>query len=294
MAAFQLSTMNIAGLVIFGIAALIAFYHLYFILEDATRKGSTNYITWMHDTLDKMFIKTSKRKCFYIVLTSALICGMIGFYYTFDYGLVNIIITISFLFIGWNIPKFYINFKYKKRIEKFDDQLIDALILMSNSIKSNLNLNQAIGVVVNELQNPCSQEFGLVLSQHKLGLTIDEALEKMMARIPSEDLTMVLNSILILREKGGNISETFDVISTTIRERRKVEGKIKTITAQGKMQSFLLFMMPFAVGLIMYMLNPEDMSLMFSTQTGWVLIMIMLAMQTIGGLWLKKIVDIKV
>ena len=225
----KLLSLNALGLIIFAVSALVIFYYIYFVVEDLLKKGSSNYISWMSETLDKMFIKLPPSKCLSIIIASTLLCGFIGFYMTFEYGFLNIVFTISFLFIGWNLPKFYINFKYKKRLEKFDKQLIDALTLMSNSLKSNLNLNQVIGVVVKEMSDPISQEFGLVLNQHQLGLTIDEALEKMMERIPTEDLTMVINSVLILREKGGDISETFDVIAHTIRERRKVEGKIKTI-----------------------------------------------------------------
>ena len=223
-----------------------------------------------------------------------VIGGILGFFLTMRYGLLNVIFTLSGVFIGWNLPRIYLNFKYRMRIEKFNNQLVDTLTLMSSSLKSNLNLHQVIGVVVREMPNPISQEFGLLLSQVQLGLTIDEALEKMMQSIPSEDLTMVINSILILREKGGDISETFDVISNTIRERRKVQRKIKTITAQGKMQSLLLFLMPFAVGLIMYVINPDNVKPMLTTQTGLILTAIMLLMQLAGGLWLLKIVDIKV
>jgi tight adherence protein B len=290
----QLLTLNFAGLFLFGVALAIAIYYLYFIIEDAAKKGSTNYIGWMVVTLDKMFIKITHGNFLLILIASIILSGLAGFYVSIRYGVLNYIITISFIFIGWNIPRFYINYLYGKRLEKFNHQLIDSLTLMSNSLKSGLNLNQVISVVVQEMPNPISQEFGLVLSQHQLGLTIDEALEKMMERIPSEDLQLVINSILILREKGGDISETFETIANTIRERRKVESKIKTITAQGRMQSMLLFLMPFGIGVVMYFLNPENMELLFTTELGWLIVSVMLVMQAIGGLWLKKIVDIEV
>lgn len=283
------------SIITFGLACVVLFYYAYFIIEDLLKKGSVNYINWMTQTLDNMFVKITPQKCLIIVASSTLVFSLLGLYLTITWGtFLNIVMTVSFAFLGWNAPRFYINLQYRQRLEKFDKQLIDALTMMSNSLKSGLNLNQVIGVVVREFPNPISQEFGLVLNLHQLGLTIDEALEKMMQRVPTEDLILVINSILILREKGGDISETFDTIAHTIRERRKVEGKIKTITAQGRMQSLMLFIMPFAIGTLLYVLNPDNMKIMFTTGMGRVIILIMLVMQAIGGFWLKKIVDIKV
>jgi tight adherence protein B len=285
---------NLLFLLLFGVASAVIFYYLYFIVEDIVSKGSSNYINWITIMLDRMFIRISRGKAIAIVIGSTLLCGSIGLYLTFEYGIFNIIFTISSMFAGWNLPRFYLNFTYKKRLDKIDNQLIDALTMMSNSLKSNLNLNQVIGVVVQEMSAPISQEFGLVLNQHQLGLTIDEALTKLMERVPTEDMTLVINSILILREKGGDISETFDIISGTIRERKKVEAKIQALTAQGRMQSFILFIIPFAIGLVMYYFNPENIRLLFTTGTGRIIVLVMLILQLIGGVWFKKIVDIKV
>jgi tight adherence protein B len=283
------------ALLMFGFSAGLLAYYLLQRRLDPSRKAQKGYIEWMQETLDKMFIKVSRKRCTAIILSSSFFAGAIGFYFSFNLpAFANILITLGSLALGFVLPRLVISFKLKKRLEKFDTQLIDALTLMSNSIRSGLNLNQAINVVVNELSNPCSQEFGLVLSQHNMGLTLDEALERMMIRLGTEDIIMVINSILILREKGGDITETFNVIANTVRGRKKVETKIKTITAQGKMQSFLLLAMPFAVGIVMYIMNPENVLLLFTTSTGWTILGIMAVMQTIGGLWLKKIVDIKV
>jgi tight adherence protein B len=285
---------NLLFLLLFGVASAVIFYYLYFIIEDIISKGSSNYINWITTMLDRMFIRISRGKAIAIVIGLTLLCGFIGLYLTFEYGVFNILFTLSSMFVGWNLPRFYLNFAYKKRLDKIDNQLIDSLTMMSNSLKSNLNLNQVIGVVVQEMSAPISQEFGLVLNQHQLGLTIDEALTKLMERVPTEDMMLVINSILILREKGGDISETFDVISSTIRERKKVEAKIQALTAQGRMQSFILFIIPFAIGFVMYYFNPENMKLLFTTGTGRIIVLVMLILQLIGGVWFKKIVDIKV
>ena len=139
-----------------------------------------------------------------------------------------------------------------------------------------------------------AQEFALVLSQEKLGLTLDEALEKMLERIPSEDLAIAIHSVLILRETGGDLSETFETIATTIRERRKVSGKIKSMTQQGKLQGLILLLLPFGLGAMLYVVNPPYIIPMVTTQLGWIMIFIMLIFQGVGALWIKKIVNIDV
>jgi tight adherence protein B len=153
---------------------------------------------------------------------------------------------------------------------------------------------QILQVVVNEMRNPLAQEFQLILSEHHLGVSLDEALNNLTARVPTEDLSMAVNAILILRETGGDLSETFSVIAHTIRERRKVEGKIRAMREQALFQSIILFILPFAFALLMLWLVPGYLKPLFSNKWGYGLIAIMLGLQLAGGLWLKKIVTIDV
>jgi tight adherence protein B len=155
-------------------------------------------------------------------------------------------------------------------------------------------LLQIIQVVVDEMPNPLSQEFQLVLNQNHLGVGLDEAFKNMTDRLPTEDLSMAMSAILILRETGGDLSETFSTIATTIRERRKVEGRIRAIREQALFQSIILFIMPFGIALTMYVINPGYLTPLFTNKLGYLLIGIMLFMQLVGGLWLKKLVTIDV
>lgn len=165
---------------------------------------------------------------------------------------------------------------------------------MANSLKSGLNLPQVIQVLVEEMPKPIADEFSLVLSQQKLGLTIDEAMEKMMNRVPSDDLAVALNSVLILRETGGDLAETFDTIANTIRERRKIEGKINAMTQQGRTQGLILILMPFALAALLYTVNPDFLRPLLTTQFGWMMIGLVLVLQLLGGLWMRKILTIDV
>jgi tight adherence protein B len=199
-----------------------------------------------------------------------------------------------FVFLGWTLPRRMLSMMHKKRIKKFVLQMIDGLSLMSNGLRSGLNVPQALQIVTEELPNPISQEFGLVLSQNKLGVTLEDAMSNLSVRMPADDIEMFTTSVNILKETGGNLAETFDTISTTIRERIKVESKIAAMVSQGVMQGVIVVLMPFALAAILYAIDPERIAPMFTTIPGWILLMAMMSLQFLGGFTIWKIVQIKV
>ena len=199
-----------------------------------------------------------------------------------------------FVFLGWTLPRRFLSIMHKRRIKKFVVQMIDGLSLMSNGLRSGLNVPQALQIVTEELPNPISQEFALVLSQNKLGVTLEDAMGNLSVRMPADDIEMFTTSVNILKETGGNLAETFDTISTTIRERIKVESKIAAMVSQGVMQGVIVVLMPFALAAVLYSVDPERIAPMFTTIPGWALLLIMMSLQFLGGFTIWKIVQIKV
>lgn len=290
MVSFSLGLILVLTVVTIGGASFFAYP---WVEEFASTKLGV-YIADCERMLHRMFKEMPRKKMYIIIGSSTFGMALIGFVLTIGYGWINIIFTVTLGLIGYHSFRMWLRFFWERRIGVFNDQLVDALNLLANSLKSGLNLSQAIQVLVQESKNPMAQEFALVLSQEKLGLTLDEALEKMLERIPSEDLAIAIHSVLILRETGGDLSETFETIATTIRERRKVSGKIKSMTQQGKLQGLILLLLPFGLGAMLYVVNPPYIIPMVTTQLGWIMIFIMLIFQGVGALWIKKIVNIDV
>jgi tight adherence protein B len=187
-----------------------------------------------------------------------------------------------------------INFFRRRRINKFDDQLADGLVMASNGLRAGFSMLQAFDVVSKEARPPLSQEFELLLKEHRLGYELDEALRHLYERMPTTDTRIFVNSILILRETGGNLTEIFDTISETIQERKRVQKKIKTMTAEGKTQAVILAILPIALGFILGMMTPEVFSLMYTTFLGWILIILMALMEGAGFFWMLKIARVKI
>ncbi|MGK5086258.1 type II secretion system F family protein [Bdellovibrionota bacterium FG-2] len=196
--------------------------------------------------------------------------------------------------IGWKSPKPFVDWMYRRRVDKFVMQMVDALSLMSNGLKSGLSVAQAMGLVTQEMPNPIQQEFGLVLSQNKLGVSLEEAFTGLSVRIKSDDVEMFVTSVNILKETGGNLAETFDTIVSTIRERLKVENKIKALTSQGLYQGVFVMAIPPLLGVVFYQTDPEFMKPLFTTWMGWVIIMVILALEAVGFFVIMKIIKIEV
>lgn len=263
-------------------------------LEDFLKDRIEKYLQDCELLLHRMFREMPRKKMLQIIGTLTGGMALIGFIITFGFGLINVLFTVILGFIGYISFRLTLRNLWARRLAKFDEQLVDALNMVSNSLKAGMNLSQSIQVLVQESQNPIAQEFGLILSQEKLGLTIDEALEKMLERIPSEDLAITVHSVLILREKGGVLSETFDTIAATIRERRKVTGKINALTQQGRIQAIILLLLPFGLMVVVNIFDPTYLRPLYATQIGWIMIFVMLLFQGIGALWVRKIINIDI
>ncbi len=183
---------------------------------------------------------------------------------------------------------------YERRCDVFCDQMVDALTIMANGIKSGSNVQQSMQRVVEIMGNPVKAEFNQVLTQTQFGQSFEEALLDLGERIPRPDVQMFVTAINILKETGGNLGETFSTIVTTIRSRQKLEKKISAMTAQGVTQGMILTAMPFVLGLVFFTIDPAFITPMFSSPIGLGLLGLMLGLIVIGGFVIRKIVTIKV
>lgn len=195
---------------------------------------------------------------------------------------------------GFQLPQIVFKQLYEKRCDQFVDQMVDALTIMANGVKAGTNPQQSMQRVVEIMGNPVSAEFSQVIAQTQFGQSFEEALTDLGERIPRPDVQMFVVAINILKETGGNLAETFQTIVTTIRERQKLEKKISAMTAQGIMQAIIVSSIPSVLLILFSSLDPTHVSVMFKTSWGLVLLALVLVLQIIGGVMIKKVVTIKV
>ncbi|MDP7673033.1 MAG: type II secretion system F family protein, partial [Vicinamibacterales bacterium] len=195
---------------------------------------------------------------------------------------------------GYFVPRVFVTYQRRRRLEAIDDQLIDALRLMANAIKAGLTLQQALELGAREMKPPIADELGRVIKEIELGRLMDEALRRFAERVPLADVRLMTDSILILRETGGNLSETFEVIANTVVERKKVQGKIKSITAQGMTQGVIVCLMPIALMLLFSIVDQNYMRPFFTTPLGWMMLLVVLVLDGVGLFLMFKLVKVNV
>jgi tight adherence protein B len=167
---------------------------------------------------------------------------------------------ISFLIgavVGYLLPGFYVARQQTRRLNHFNDQLPDMLNLMVNGLRAGYSTLQAMEAVSKELPTPISEEFRRVVQEMQLGISMDTALDNLLRRIPSDDLGFVITAIAVQREVGGNLSEILDTISFTIRERVRIKGEIRAITAQVRVSGTILALIPIFLTIILWFINPK-------------------------------------
>ena len=175
----------------------------------------------------------------------------------------------------------------------FENQLIDALMIMSSSFRGGLSLIQAMEAVVDEMPDPINQEFLTVLGENKMGVTLEEALNHLYYRMPSSALQQMITAILLARETGGNLPAIFTRIVTVIREHKRIKSQIDTLTIQGKIQGVVMSLLPVGFCVIILSTTPTYFSHMLSSQTGRGLLIYSLISESIGAYLIWKISSFK-
>ncbi len=253
--------------------------------------GTRDYIV---ERMALMFIEVQPNTVLFVLFGMSFGVGLIVFFLLMPQVFPAILVSSVVTLVGWKLPRPIVDMIYFRRVKKFTMQMIDGLSLMSNGMKSGLSIVQSMGLVVQELPDPIRQEFNLVLSENKLGVSVEEAFNNLSKRIQSDDVEMFVTSVNILKETGGNLAETFDTITTTIRERIKLEQKIDAMTAMGRMQGMILLCVPGVLGLFIYNSDPEFMKPLFTTTFGWIILMVVVGLELLAYFTISKIVKIDV
>ena len=215
----------------------------------------------------------------------------------------NLVLAIPGAIFGLFVPRIYLSTAAKRRLRAFENQLSDTLNLWVNALRSGYSVLQGMEAIATELPPPVSVEFERVVQEVRLGLSVPQALANMLRRVPSEDLDLVITAVNIQREVGGNLAEVLDTISFTIRERVRIKGEIRTLTAQGRLSGWIVSLLPFALAVILLLINPRYMSQLWVRlppmilgviPCGWIVVGIGVIMMGIGIYVIQRIVDIEV
>jgi tight adherence protein B len=196
--------------------------------------------------------------------------------------------------VGFFLPRLYVRTAQQRRLKAFNNQLADAITFIANSMRAGNSLLQAMENVAREMPPPISEEFGRVVYEVGIGLSIPQALNNMVRRVKSEDLDLMVTAVIIQHEVGGNLADILDTINETIRERVRILGEIRALTAQQRLTGYIIGFLPFGLALIIYLINRPYISNLFTDPCGLILIGVGVFMMALGFFLIRKVTQIEV
>jgi tight adherence protein B len=206
----------------------------------------------------------------------------------------NPLLAIFALVLILVLPKKIYRWMRQRRIDKLQQQLPDGLMMVAGSMRAGLGFTPALESLARDIEPPLAQEFALVLREQRMGVKLEEALEHFNDRVPVQDVTLFVSAVGISRDVGGNLAESMASLADTLRRRLIMEGKVKSLTAQGRLQAVVMAMMP--VGLISFLsfAYPDTMHEMYHSYIGWAVIAVAAVMEYLGYRMCRKITSIDI
>lgn len=205
----------------------------------------------------------------------------------------NMITIIAIFIIGLSVPPVLLRRAREKRQEAFTKQLGEALVVIGNAMKGGFSFRQAMESVTADMQPPISVEFEKTLREIRFGVSLEEALQHMSERLKNQDLNLLVSAVITSAKVGGNLSDTLDTISSTIKDRIRIKQEVRVLTSSGRISSIIIGLLPVLIVLTLMILNPDYFGSFFESMIGKIMIAVSVLLETIGFLLIKKIADIK-
>lgn len=241
--------------------------------------------------VDRYMREDELKKMYQLALLGPVIMGIAGVF-LFPEGRKFVGFIAGGIF-GYILPRFYVSHLIMVRKQKFNDQLMDAIMIMSSSFRGGLSLVQAFESVADEMSDPAKGEFGVVLGENKMGVSLDESLNRLYLRMPSPAMQQLVTAILLARETGGNLPVIFSRIISSTRERKKIEKNLKTLTIQGKIQAVVMTGLPVLFFFTVRGTNPHFFDVMFQSPRGQQMMVLCVILWVVGAISIWKISTFK-
>ena len=274
----------IVVLAVLGFAGLVAVQ-----ISDVIAARQAAFATTTKNNLESMFVFVDPAQLFKLSIALVVVVPLVV-WLLFR----NPVLAAGAAIAAWLAPRWAINRVRTKRLAEFERQLPDALLMVVGGLRAGASLNIAMESMVREARPPLSQEFDLLIREQRIGVDLDTALLHMDERLPIADFRMVTAGLRISREVGGNLADILDTLARTLREKQIMEGKITSLTAQGRMQGIVMTCLPLFLMGVLYLMDEESMGPLFTTPLGWGVLSVIAVMEVMGYFAINAIVNIDV
>jgi len=248
------------------------------------------YVQNMSRSLETMFIFLNPKR----IMNISIVVMFGAFLLTLIVTRLNLLVSGIMAAVGLLVPRIFLNFYMRKRKKTFELQFVQGLDSLSSSVRAGLSLVQAIESLVENSIPPLSQEFDLLLREYRIGIPLNEALQNLAKRVESDELDLMVFSVIITRELGGDVSEIFEHLAEVIRERHRVMERIDTLTAQGRLQAMVCGAIPFFLYGLLFYWQPTYVMPLFETFTGKVSIYGVVLLQVLVIILVRRLINVKI
>jgi tight adherence protein B len=249
-----------------------------------TRAGS-----WLGNLIQQSAVKTSPGSIVFISALLALVCGFGAYVFTRQWWLAPLAAGGAAC-----LPTLFLMNRRTARLRKFEEQFPEALDMLARALRAGHAFQTALGMGADELKEPVGPEFRKTFDQQNYGLPLREALGGLSERVPLMDVRFFVTAVMIQRETGGNLSEILENLAHVVRERFKILRQVRVHTAHGRFTAFVLLALPAALAAALMVINPEHMRVLFFERVGQTMLVATLVLQTVGFVWIRRIIKIEV
>lgn len=286
---------SICGGVAVGCASIVIVEFFIF----ASNRYREKYLEETAAEMDEVLLTLPPSKVLELSLALSALMAFIAVgvltFHTGSFSLTKtILVALGTILVTFPLPRLYLRYLRKERIKKFNEQLEDALLSISGSLKAGFSINQALESIAEENRPPISFEFSLLIQEIRLGVTLDVALKKMCNRLGCPDFDLVAIAIITARQTGGELTAILEQLASVIRERFRITGRIRALTAQGRLQAIVIGLMPFALFTAMLYIVPDMMNSFFSSVAGILCFLAVILLDLAGFFLIKKITTIDI
>lgn len=272
-----------------GSSSLVREHYLKDLSPFGRKVESLPVLSRLSEAVEQSGVDTTAYKIVLTGLVAALI-AIIGVMVIWQNPLIAVLLAIAVFFI----PIISIYIKRKKRLDRFEEQLPEALDIMSRALKAGHPFNETLNFVGEEMDDPIAAEFSRIFSDLSFGLPLPTAFRSAMARIPSLSLHTTVTAVLIQHESGGRLAEILEKVAGVIRSRFKLQRKLKTLSAEGRMSAWVLGLVPFVLAGMMMVIAPNYLPVLLKNPTGLKIIGASFFMMCVGIFWIRKVIRIEV
>jgi len=274
---------------VMGVAAFGAAFLLLHTAVAGYRAYRRRFTHHAQSRLEEAFLFVDPHKLFLLTIVGAVAMPLLLWLLT---G--NIVLAVLAGIMTFMLPRNAFAFINRRRRLKIVAQLPDVLLMLGSSLRAGTSLQIAMDIAIRETPAPLSQELGVVVREQRLGLALEDALESMATRLKLEEVDLVVAAMTIARDVGGNLAETLDQLARTLRAKATMEGKIRSLTSQGKLQGLIVGLLPIFLMLVLSRMQHDAMQPLFHSFIGWGVLGVIVILEAIGFAMIRKIVAIDV